>query len=204
MDEIAGAAGVSKKTLYKLFENKGALFRAVLEGNLQKIEFSEDLPTSCSGRQTLRLALQRVVGIVFDADEVALHRLLIAERRQSPSLIEIFSDVIFERGADGVVSGLKKVRLRPGIDKLPEALVADMLLGAVLGKEHFRSLVDESYKVDRQEMDQRIDAAIGLFCVADVSSLDSESFDEGCGIVANVTAERNSHTSVNQKTEATG
>src|SRR5215475_5179272 len=40
MDDIAAAAGMSKKTLYKLFESKTELFRAMLLGSLPEFGFA--------------------------------------------------------------------------------------------------------------------------------------------------------------------
>jgi AcrR family transcriptional regulator len=162
MGDIAAAAGMSKKTLYKLFENKADLFRAMLTANLHRFEFS--IGTSGLPADELRDALRHIADIVFRPEEVALHRLLIAERKQSPALTEIFTDVIFNSGADGVAGCVGRVGIRKELRPLPLRTVADMMVGAIFSKEHFRSMVDDAYRVERDDLNARIDAVIATFC----------------------------------------
>lgn len=164
MDDIAGAAGMSKKTLYKLFDSKSDLFRAMLTRNLQRFDFSAAASSQQSAVVELRRALRYIADIVFTPEEIALHRLLIAERKQSPALAAIFTDVIFNSGADGIVSCVRRVRLRPELADIPVKTVADMMLGAVFSNDHFRLMVDDGYSVNRRALHKRIDAAIATFC----------------------------------------
>jgi TetR/AcrR family transcriptional repressor of mexJK operon len=164
MDDIAGAAGMSKKTLYKLFDSKSDLFRAMLTKNLQRFDFSAAATSPESAIVELRRALRYIADIVFTPEEIALHRLLIAERKQSPALAAIFTDVIFNSGADGIVSCIKRVRLRPELADVPVKTVADMMLGAVFSNDHFRLMVDDSHSINRRALHKRIDLAIATFC----------------------------------------
>lgn len=164
MDDIAGAAGMSKKTLYKLFDSKSDLFRAMLTANLQRFDFLSAPPSQASATEALRTALRQIADIVFMPEEIALHRLLIAERRQSPALAAIFSDVIFKSGADGIVTCVKRVRLRASLADLPVKTASEMMLGAVFSNDHFRLMVDDSYRVNRRALHKRIDVAIATFC----------------------------------------
>lgn len=164
MDDIAGAAGMSKKTLYKLFDSKSDLFRAMLTRNLQRFDFSAAASSQESAIVELRRALRYIADIVFTPEEIALHRLLIAERKQSPALAAIFTDVIFNSGADGIVGCVRRARLRPQLADVPVKTVADMMLGAVFSNDHFRLMVDDGYSVNRRALHKRIDAAIATFC----------------------------------------
>lgn len=164
MDDIAGAAGMSKKTLYKLFDSKSDLFRAMLTSNLQRFDFLAAPSSQQSAIDELRDALRQIADIVLAPEEIALHRLIIAERKQSPDLARIFTDVIFNSGADGIVSCLARVRLRPELGSLPGKTIADMILGAVFSSEHFRLMVDDSHRVNHEALHTRIDMAIATFC----------------------------------------
>ena len=42
--------------------------------------------------------------------------------------------------------------------------VADMMLGAVFSNDHFRLMVDDSYRTNRRALNKRIDVAIATFC----------------------------------------
>ncbi len=164
MDDIASAAGMSKKTLYKLFDSKSDLFRAMLTKNLQRFDFFAAGSSQESAIVELRRALRYIADIVLMPDEIALHRLLIAERKQSPALAAIFTDVIFNSGADGIVSCVKRVRLRRELADIPVKTVTDMMLGAVFSNDHFRLMVDDGYSVNRRALHKRIDATIATFC----------------------------------------
>src|SRR3954468_11992169 len=72
MDDIAGAAGMSKKTLYKMFASKSELFRAMLLGSLPQVRFSH-VETKGTPIDRLRLSLKHIVDIALAPDEIALH-----------------------------------------------------------------------------------------------------------------------------------
>lgn len=164
MDDIAGAAGMSKKTLYKLFDSKSDLFRAMLTANLQRFAFLDEPQSHASAIEDLRRALRKIADIVLMPDEIALHRLLIAERRQSPALATIFSEVIFNSGSESIITCVKRVQIKPPLRDMPVQIVADMMLGAVFSNDHFRLMVDDTYRVNRRALHKRIDVAIATFC----------------------------------------
>lgn len=164
MDDIASAAGMSKKTLYKLFDSKSDLFRAMLTKNVQRFDFSATASSKETAVEELRRALRYIADIVFAPEEIALHRLLIAERKQSPALAAIFTDVIFNSGTDGIISCVKRVHLRPELADVPVRTVSEMMVGAVFSNDHFRLMVDDSHRVNRRALHKRIDVAIATFC----------------------------------------
>lgn len=163
MDDIAGAAGMSKKTLYKLFESKTELFRAMLLRSLPAVHFAD---ASLDGPPPARLrqALRKIADVALAPGEIALHRLIIGERQASPGLGRMFAEVILENGTDDVADLLKTVRLEPRLAGLPLRTVAEMLLGMVFSHDHFRLLTDDSYRPNRRALDKRIDLAIAMFC----------------------------------------
>lgn len=164
MDDIAGAAGMSKKTLYKLFESKTELFRAMLLRSLPEAHFANP-PLSGSPTAQLRTALRRIADVVLAPSEIALHRLIIGERQASPDLGRMFAEVIMESGPDDVAGLLETVRLEPRLEGVPLRAVAEMLLGMVFSHDHFRLLTDDGFRLNRRLLDKRIDLAIAMFCV---------------------------------------
>ncbi|WP_441235939.1 TetR/AcrR family transcriptional regulator [Bradyrhizobium sp. 930_D9_N1_4] len=163
MDDIAGAAGMSKKTLYKLFESKTDLFRAMLLRSLPAVHFAD---VSFEGPPSTRLrhALRKIADVALAPGEIALHRLIIGESRASPGLGRMFAEVILENGTDDVADLLRAVRLEPRLEGLPLRLVSEMLLGMVFSHDHFRLLTDDGFKLNRRALDKRIDLAIAMFC----------------------------------------
>lgn len=163
MDDIAGAAGMSKKTLYKLFESKTELFRAMLLRSLPEAHFANPPLTGTPPTQ-LRTALRRIADVALAPGEIALHRLIIGERQASPDLGRMFAEVILETGTDDVAGLLETVRLEPRLKGLPLRAVAEMLLGMVFSHDHFRLLADDGFRLNRRLLDKRIDLAIAMFC----------------------------------------
>jgi AcrR family transcriptional regulator len=164
MDDIAGAAGMSKKTLYKLFDSKSDLFRAMLTDNLQRFQFGVASRPGIPVIDELREAMCFIADVVFSPDEIALHRLIVAERKQSPALAGIFTDVIFKSGDSGVVDCIKRIKLKSTLEDLPARTVAEMMIGAVFSHDHFRAMVDETHQVNRRAINKRIDVVIATFC----------------------------------------
>jgi TetR/AcrR family transcriptional repressor of mexJK operon len=164
MDDIASAAGMSKKTLYKLFDSKSDLFRAMLMNNLQRFQFGVASRPDMPVIDELRHAMRYIADVVFSSDEIALHRLIVAERKQSPALAGIFTDVIFKSGDNGVVDCIKRIKLKSTLEDLPARTVAEMMIGAVFSHDHFRAMVDESHQVNRRAINKRIDVVIAVFC----------------------------------------
>ena len=166
MDDIAAAAGMSKKTLYKLFESKTELFRAMLLGSLPEFGLAgavlEGSPTT-----RLRNTLREAADVALSPGEIALQRLIIGERQASPALGRMFAEVIIESGTDHIIDLLKMARLAPRFEDVPVRLVAEMLFGMVFGHDHFKLLTDTGFKLNRRVLDRRIDLAIATFCAAD-------------------------------------
>ncbi|MGY8631709.1 TetR/AcrR family transcriptional regulator [Bradyrhizobium sp. 14AA] len=166
MDDIAGAAGMSKKTLYKLFESKTELFRAMLLSSLPQADYA-DAPSEGSPATRLRNMLREAADVALSPSEIALQRLIIGERQASPALGRMFAEVIMESGTDHIVDLLKTVRLEPRFEGVPLRLIAEMLFGMVFGHDHFRLLTDTGFKLNRRVLDRRIDLAIATFCATE-------------------------------------
>jgi len=164
MDDIASAAGMSKKTLYKLFESKTDLFRAMLLRSLPHAQFGS-APIDGSPTIRLRGTLREAADIALSPGEIALQRLIVGERQASPALGRMFAEVIIESGTDHIAGLLKSARIEPRFEGVPLRRVAEMLLGMVFGHDHFRLLADTEFKLDRRVLDKRIDLAISTFCI---------------------------------------
>lgn len=174
MDDIAGAAGMSKKTLYKLFESKTELFRAMLLGSLPKAQFT-DASAEGSPAARLRNMLREAADVALSPGEIALQRLIIGERQASPALGRMFAEVIIESGMEHIIELLKTVRLKPRFQSLPLRLIAEMLFGMVFSHDHFRLLTDTGFKLNRRVLDKRIDLAIATFCAPDDQASEAPS-----------------------------
>ena len=106
MDAIALAAGVSKPTLYRYYQNKEALFIAVLE-QLAVGHLSNDALLALRGRpmenlsvleEALTLWAQETIKSILHPTYIGLVRLLIAELPRFPQLGRYFSQAVPQQG----------------------------------------------------------------------------------------------------------
>lgn len=100
-DAIASRAGMSKKTLYRLFSSKAALFEDLVRARL----FEHDIAPqtgSDPGDQLDRLTalLGRFADLLLAPERLALIRLIVAERRQTETMRDIFTRLLLERDQD--------------------------------------------------------------------------------------------------------
>src|SRR4051812_19708027 len=93
MDDIARRAGMSKKTLYRIFDTKEALFGAVIASRraaLAAMVGADDLAPSREPREALAAFLTKFAAFVLAPRQSALYRLAIAESQRAPELARAF------------------------------------------------------------------------------------------------------------------
>ena len=142
MGAIAEAAPVSKPTLYNYFEDKPALFAAVVArqcDDLLRRMSGFDAATGSLREDLLRLA-RAIVDLSYAPSTLRLFRLVIAERDAFPEL----GALAFQSGAQpvlkGVASYLRRAALAHGLSLGRPDRSARMLLGLLMGEEHLRCL----------------------------------------------------------------
>lgn len=114
LDDVAAHAGVSKGTLYRYFENKEDLFKAVVRGNvLPVLQHGEDLVEKFSGSST-DLVRQLVHGwweMTGSTKIAGIPKLIIAEAGNFPDLAKFYYAEVILRA----LSMFRRV-LRRGIE----------------------------------------------------------------------------------------
>ncbi len=95
LEEVARRAGIAKGTLYRYFDTKEDLFRAVVQhaiaGNLQTIEQAAQAFQG-SLRELVPVLLTQIAGRMSNSRLPALARLVIGESRVFPDLARIWHD----------------------------------------------------------------------------------------------------------------
>jgi TetR/AcrR family transcriptional repressor of mexJK operon len=88
IEAVAARAGISKRTFYHRFDDKAALFAAVVHEIIQQIRPPAGVPLIVGA--TLRDVLRRLAGMILHAalspQAIALHRLVMAESARFPEL----------------------------------------------------------------------------------------------------------------------
>ncbi len=140
MDAIAGAAEVSKPTLYRYYQNKEALFVAVLE-QLALRHLSESAllalrDTPMDSLATLEHALivwaQATIENIMHPAYVGLMRLLIAELPRFPRLGSLFAQAVPKPGGAFLKAMLESARSHGVIVGDDLELVIRLLVGPLL------------------------------------------------------------------------
>lgn len=99
MEQIAGEANLSKKTLYNIYSDKETLFRCLVDDVLSHAGgFASRLPeefdelAAAKSPDALYELGRRLAGAILRPDVIALRRLLVGEASEFPDLAEDYFD----------------------------------------------------------------------------------------------------------------
>jgi TetR/AcrR family transcriptional regulator, mexJK operon transcriptional repressor len=141
IEAVASRAGISKRTFYHRFDDKAALFAAVVHRIIEQIRPPASVPLLEGG--TLNEILQRLGGLILHAaltpPAIALHRLVTAESQRFPNLIRAVHEEGWAQEA-GTLIGDLLVRLLPdqNMSANHRAFAATQFLHLVVGQPQRR------------------------------------------------------------------
>lgn len=108
IEAVAARAGISKRTLYHRFDDKAALFAAVVHEIIEQIRPPAGVPLIEGA--TLRDVLRRLAAMILRAalspQAIALHRLVMSESRRFPELVRAVHGDGSVREATTLIGGL--------------------------------------------------------------------------------------------------
>ncbi len=144
MDAVAVRANVSKATIYAYFDNKRALFEAVIGGRCVAALSEFTVPQQHGDARAVLtdLALQ-VLKRQLAPEALALHRVVLGEAPRQPELGEAFYAAGPALGIE-LVGRLFADLTRRGLLAIPEGklpLVVDLFLAMLKGDVHTRALL---------------------------------------------------------------
>lgn len=166
MDDIAHRAGMSKKTLYRIFTTKQTLFAAMIAARRAVLEAMIEA-NACGGEesaeQVLGCYLGKVARFVLAPRQAALYRLVIAESLRAPELAHAF----YREGPCKVHAVLEQWladQHRKGALDVPNPEHdSGMLCSMVLSELQMRLLVGELRAPDEALIDSTVKRAVQLF-----------------------------------------
>jgi AcrR family transcriptional regulator len=166
MDSIARRAGMSKKTIYQVFETKQALFAAVIDSRRDALAATiegEAFNDSRRPEDVLRLFLRRIAQFILAPRQAALYRLAVAESQRAPELANAF----YREGSTKVCSPLTEwlaLQHEREILHVPDPVSATkMLFYMAIAELQMRLLIGECREPDQSAIDERVDHAVRLF-----------------------------------------
>lgn len=130
LDELAGAAQVTKRTLYAYYGNKAGLFAAMVRDLAAEVSLD-----AANDRDTLETLATRIVSRVHSDELVGLHQLVIGESTRFPELAQILHSSGDARHIARLGEHLRAER-GPASEPL-----AEPLFSLLLGEKHRRRLL---------------------------------------------------------------
>jgi AcrR family transcriptional regulator len=130
MENVARRAGVSTKTLYRLFPNKAALFEAMVTERIDAFVSVVKL-RACDGdvETALSEALQVCADLMLDGEVIALQRVILADSDKIPDIAETFFQKAITPTQNALASWLRAQQKRGTIELDDANAAAGMLLG---------------------------------------------------------------------------
>jgi TetR/AcrR family transcriptional regulator, mexJK operon transcriptional repressor len=114
IEAVAAGAGISKRTFYHRFDNKAALFAAVVHRIIEQIRPPPEVPL-LEGTN-LHEILRRLAGLILRAAlqprAIALHRLVTGESARFPNLLRAVYDEGWAQAASKLIGDLLARELR--------------------------------------------------------------------------------------------
>ena len=164
-EELARGAGISTKTLYRLFPGKAALFEAMCADRLERLLSAVDLQGSdeVDIETGLRAALLACADLALDPEVVALQRMVLQESAAFPELAANFYNNGIARTVRALAGWLRVQvkRKRIAIDDAEE--VAGMLIGMVASAPQRAAVYGGLPLPSRKQIERRVQTCAALF-----------------------------------------
>lgn len=164
-EDLARRAGISTKTLYRLFPGKAAVFEAMCADRLERLLSAVDLQTNdeVDIETGLRAALLACADLALDPEVVALQRMVLQESAAFPELAANF----YRNGISRTVTALagwlrvQVKRKRLAIDDVEEA--AGILIGMIASAPQRAAIYGGVPLPSRKDIERRARICAALF-----------------------------------------
>ncbi len=165
IEAVAASAGISKRTFYHRFNDKSALFAAVVHSIIEQIRPPADVPL-IEGT-SLRDILRRLAGMMLRAalspQAIALHRLVMAESARFPELARAVNRDGSAREATTLIGGLLASELRDSkLSAENRTFAAEQFIFMVVTLPQRRAM-GYGKPMTPAELDVWADKVVGLF-----------------------------------------
>ncbi len=167
VDNIARAAGVSKATLYRHFDDKTALFTAwLLEKAEQAVDglFDDPLPEDARPlEEVLTEIAARFLRVIGDDGGRALVRTAVAEAARLPAVGAAFYRAIVSEGRDQVAKVLQRAIDRGEIRPHDVRHAAGQFIALCRAENFLECVLLPDFRLEKAEIDRQAKAAVSFF-----------------------------------------
>lgn len=158
MEQIARDCSMAKKTVYRLYPDKRALFTALINSHEHpSIVRRAEPATASEGRQALHDILLDLARFVFSPRQLRLTRLVISEAGKSPELAQQFYDDCVQKTRLFVSREIERNTIVAAMKTHDPGMIADVFIGATLGALQIKALIS---KLDAEGIEDELEARI--------------------------------------------
>ncbi len=162
MSDVAKAAGMSKKTVYRLVESKADLFSALFAHHQSLLTFPEPEP-GWTANEVLTENLLCLGRFLLRPEQIALVRLIVAEHAHDPELGALFYQKRVLKARSQLEVCLTGMARRHGRALRGAAEMAALLFGLALGEFYLGVLLGFRNPPTRATLEKRVRGAVELF-----------------------------------------
>ena len=165
INAIAQTAGVSTKTLYRLFPNKADLFSSIVSDRMSS--FFLCLDPSILATMDLKQGLERLLiaygMLTLSAETIAINRLVVSESDRFPEIATSFYKTAI-MGTNEVMENWLRKQCERGLLKLDDAhLASGMLRGMMIMEPQRAATLRQADTLGLEEIRVRAKACAALF-----------------------------------------
>lgn len=138
MEQVAAKARISKGTLYARHSSKEALFSAVVEAAIREwsdASSEQDHLLTDDVGQRLRHHARAIIAAMRRPDVVAFQRLILSVRDRFPEAATSMHEKGYRYLIDYIARDVEAAAERDGVSVRRPALVAELLIAGITGKE---------------------------------------------------------------------
>jgi len=163
LEDVARRAGVTKGTIYLYFENKEALFKALIRQTIVPVlAQGEELAKSFTGsaRELFERLVREYWRLVGETSLVGIPKLMMAEANNFPELARFYYEEVVTRGhrlmASVIERGINAGEFRPVNVAVATKLAMAPVMHAVIARKAFSACMPEGFDVGKY-LDTHID-----------------------------------------------
>ena len=163
LEDVARRAGVTKGTIYLYFENKEALFKAVVRETIVPVIAKGEAVAQAftgSARDLFEKLIREYWRLVGETNLAGVPKLMMAEAGNFPELARFYYEEVVTRGhrlmASVLERGIKAGEFRPVNLVIATKLAMSPLMHAVVARRAFAACMPEGFDVGKY-LDTHID-----------------------------------------------
>ncbi len=168
MADVAKAAGMSKKTVYRIVSSKAGLFVALLSYRHSFISFPKP-PPEWEPKQILIENLRILAKFMLSKEQIAIVRMIMAEYTHSPDLVNLFHQKRVTKALSILETCLANYPVCRGQPAMAREM-SEILFGMVLGEFLLSTMIGFRSLPSKATLERRIHLAVDLFLAACLSS----------------------------------